>query len=104
MQIESIQNLFIKEYQSQKKERKLTDNNKENFSKEIDIQLSQKGKALSEKQLVIKNAFQSIHGIEEIDSAKLDSIKEKIKSGFYDSEKVHQRLGEKLSNLLSSTM
>jgi hypothetical protein len=57
-------------------------------SLEDNVLFSEDAKKLQETEVILQNALQKLHEMDEINHKNLASIKEKISSSFYDSEQV----------------
>jgi len=104
MQIESVQNLLIKNYQSAKK----VSNTKSSFNKsaketsvdDLNVEISQEARSLSESVQGLRSAMVYLKEVNDVRQEKISAIKERIEEGYYDSAEVHQLLAENLMNII----
>lgn len=105
MQIDTINNFFLKEYKNQKEK---VENSREkpnpnvSISKEdVVINISNKGRVLSDQLQTVKSTMVYLNDTSDIRQDKLEDVKQKIKDGFYQtSSEVHHIIAEKILSLI----
>ncbi len=106
MQIETVNSFFLKEYKNQKNKSETVSRNKteiagKNNPESVQIDISEKGKVLSDQIQTMKLAMAYLKDINDVRQDKLQEVRNKIQDGFYQpSSSIHDLVANRLLPLL----
>ncbi len=103
MQINYIDDFFLKDIHAKEKEKSNNVSNKKK-GKELDfkdeVKISNTGKKLLDTYKIIGSAIKNIEEEKEINWKRIEEIKEKIQNHYYDDVKVHNLIAEKILKII----